>query len=298
VILHGFLREDVELVCPPALERALVRADRGQIEQVILNLVANSCDAMPGGGRLRIEVSRVAVDESMARDLELAGPGLFCALTVEDTGCGMDPDTKDRIFEPFFTTKERGKGTGLGLSTAYGIVKQGGGSIAVSSEPGKGATFTVYLPSLEEAATPGGDLERSPGRDSETILLVEDEAGVRAVARELLEMDGYHVLEAENGAKGLELALTHPGPVHLLLSDIVMPGMSGRDLAERLCVQRPGTRVLFISGFTDDTMVRRGVHDAKVAFLQKPFTLETLSKKVREVLDAPGVGAAPAREGS
>ena len=296
-MLRGFLREDVELVCTPAAERAMVRGDRGQIEQVILNLVSNSRDAMPDGGKLRMEVSRVAVDVSMARELGTAEPGVFCALTVEDTGRGMDSDTKGRIFEPFFTTKERGKGTGLGLSTAYGIVKQGGGSITVSSEPGKGTTFTVYIPSLQEPAAASGNNAGRPG-GGETILLVEDEAGVRAVAREVLEMNGYHVLEAEDGARGLELALAHPGPIHMLLSDIVMPGMSGRDLAERVCVERPGVRVLFISGFTDDLMVRHGVRDAKVAFLQKPFTLEILAQRVREVLDGPGVGAAPSTGGS
>jgi CheY-like chemotaxis protein len=297
-MFRGFLPEDIDLVCARAPESALIRADRGQIEQVILNLVANSRDAMPHGGSLRIAVARVAVDGSMARELGTAEPGTFCALIVEDTGRGMDSDMKDRIFEPFFTTKERGKGTGLGLSTAYGIVKQAGGSITVSSEPGKGATFTVYIPCLEQSAASRGAGAPGPGRGSETILLVEDETGVREVARELLEMKGYNVLEAEDGMRGLELALTHPGPLHLLLSDIVMPGMSGRDLAERLSVERPGIRVLFISGFTDDTMVRRGVRDSKVAFLQKPFTLETLAQKVREVLDGPGVGAAPVPEGS
>ncbi|HYR69498.1 MAG TPA: ATP-binding protein, partial [Candidatus Dormibacteraeota bacterium] len=296
-MFRGFLREDIDLVCARTPESALVRADRGQIEQVILNLVANSRDAMPNGGRLRISVARVVVNGPMARELGTAEPGPFCALTVQDTGSGMDSETKGRIFEPFFTTKERGKGTGLGLSTAYGIVKQGGGSIAVSSEPGKGATFTVYIPSLDGSTAASGAVAPGHGGGSETILLVEDEAGVRSVARELLEMKGYKVLEAEDGASGLELALTYPGTLHLLLSDVVMPGMSGRDLAERLSVERPGIRVLFISGFTDDTMVRRGVRDAKVAFLQKPFTLENLAQKVREVLDGPGVGAAPVPDG-
>ncbi|HKW51715.1 MAG TPA: ATP-binding protein [Candidatus Eisenbacteria bacterium] len=292
-MFRGFLREDVDLACVRAPESALIRADRGQIEQVILNMVSNARDAMPDGGKLRISVGRVAVDGSRTRELGTAEPGAFCTLTVQDTGRGMDSDTRSRIFEPFFTTKERGKGTGLGLSTAYGIVKQCGGSITVSSEPGEGATFTVYIPSPEgSAATPGAGAPGSGGT-AETILLVEDEAGVRSVARELLEMKGYKVLEAEDGASGLQLALTHPGPLHLLLSDVVMPGMSGRDLAERLSIERPGIRVLFISGFTDDTMVRRGVRDAKVAFLQKPFTLENLAQKVREVLDGPGVDATP-----
>ena len=299
-MLHGLTLEQIHLTCTPAPGKALVRADRGQIEQVILNLVANSRDAMQGGGNLRIGVSRIAVDAPTARELGTAEPGPHCALTVEDTGCGMDQDVQSRIFEPFFTTKERGRGTGLGLSTAYGIVKQGGGSITVSSEPGKGAKFTVYLPSLEEApASPVPHERRSePRKGPETILLVEDEAGVRAIARELLEMNGYHVLEAEDGAQGLEVAGAHPGPIHLLLSDVVMPGINGRDLAERLSAQRPGLRVLFISGFTDDSMVRHGVRDAKVAFLQKPFTLEMLGQKVREVLDSPGLGAEPARGGA
>ena len=297
-MLRGFLQEDIHLICTRAPESALVRADRGQIEQVILNLVANSRDAMPGGGKLRIGVTRVVADESMAREIGIPRPGALCALIVEDSGGGMDAETKGRIFEPFFTTKERGRGTGLGLSTAYGIVKQGGGSITVSSEAGEGATFTVYIPSLEESADPRGAPMLGPGIGAETILLVEDEAGVRSVAREVLEMEGYNVLEAEDGVKGLQLAMTHQGPIHLLLSDVVMPGMSGRDLAERLSVQRPGIRVLFISGYTDDTVVRRGVRDAKVAFLQKPFTLENLAQKVREVLDGPGVGAAPVPDGS
>ncbi|TMQ66255.1 MAG: response regulator [Candidatus Eisenbacteria bacterium] len=297
-MFRGFLRDDIDLVCARAPESALVRADRGQIEQVMLNLVANSRDAMPNGGSLRISVAHVAVGGSMARELGTAAPGPFCALTVQDTGLGMDSDTKGRIFEPFFTTKERGKGTGLGLSTAYGIVKQGGGSITVSSEARKGATFTVYIPSLDGSTASSGAVAPGLGGGAETILLVEDEAGVRSVAREVLEMEGYNVLEAEDGVKGLQLAMTHQGPIHLLLSDVVMPGMSGRDLAERLGVERPGIRVLFISGYTDDTMVRRGVRDAKVAFLQKPFTLENLAKKVREVLDGPGVGAAPVPDGS
>jgi CheY-like chemotaxis protein len=296
-LLHGLIQEEIDLVCAPAPASALVRADRGQIEQVILNLVANARDAMPGGGKLRIEVSRVAVGASLAQELGTAAPGPHCTLTVEDTGSGMTSEVRNRIFEPFFTTKERGKGTGLGLSTAYGIVKQGGGSIAVSSEPGKGAKFTVYLPSLEEAPVSHVPRDRrsEPRKAPETILLVEDEAGVRAVARELLEMHGYQVLEAEDGARGLEVAGAHPGPIHLLLSDVVMPGINGRDLADRLSAQRPGLRVLFISGFTDDTMVRHGVRDAKVAFLSKPFTLEMLGQKVREVLDSPGLGATPAR---
>src|SRR5439155_6306120 len=202
-----------------------------------LNLVANSRDAMPNGGSLRISVAHVAVGGRRARELGTAAPGPFCAMTVQDTGLGMDSDTKGRIFEPFFTTKERGKGTGLGISTAYGIVKQGGGSITVSSEARKGATFTVYMPSLDGSTASSGAVAPGLGGGAETILLVEDEAGVRSVAREVLEMEGYNVLEAEDGVKGLQLAMTHQGPIHLLLSDVVMPGMSGRDLAERLGVE-------------------------------------------------------------
>jgi CheY-like chemotaxis protein len=205
----------------------------------------------------------------------------------------MDPETLGRIFEPFFTTKGRGKGTGLGLSTVYGILKQGGGSIMVESEPGKGSKFTAYFPHFDGAA----DEDRlQPGRTtdargSETILLVEDEPGVRAIAKELLEMTGYTVLEAENGADALEVARRFEGDIDLLISDVIMPRVGGRELAERLGAARPAMRVLFVSGFTDDTIARHGVLEEGVAFLQKPFTLETLSQKVREILDSSQPGS-------
>ncbi len=288
-MLRGLIGEDIDLACLQALGKVHVHADRGQIEQVLMNLAVNSRDAMPSGGRLSLSVSFVTLDDSLARELDTAGPGPHCVLVVEDTGCGMDLETQGRIFEPFFTTKGRGKGTGLGLSTVYGIVKQGGGSVTVTSEPGRGAKFTVYLPSINGApvaqATPTVVAGLASG--SETILLVEDEPGVRAIGRELLEMNGYKVLEAENGVDALQVAERNPGPIDLLISDVIMPQMGGRELAERLSALRPGLRILFVSGFTDDTISRHGVLDPGVAFLQKPFTLETLSQKVRQILDAP-----------
>ncbi len=291
-MLRRLIGEDVEVTCALAPRPAPIRADRGQAEQVVMNLAVNARDAMPGGGRLRVEVGHVRLDEASSRELNAAGPGPYCTLTVEDTGCGMDQETQQRIFEPFFTTKERGKGTGLGLSTVYGIANQAGGSISVRSAPGKGATFTVYFP-VVESVPEEEEAARLPGmsRGSETILLVEDEPGVRMIGRELLQINGYRVLEAEDGVQALEVAARFPGPIHLLVTDVVMPRMGGRDLAQRMLVQRPGTRILFVSGFTDDMVVRHGVLDEGMAFLQKPFSLESLSQKVREVLD----GSAPAK---
>jgi CheY-like chemotaxis protein len=264
-----------------------VRADKGQVEQVIMNLVVNARDAMPDGGKLGVSVARVTMDGARARELDTAGPGPYCVITVEDTGCGMDRETQTRIFEPFFTTKGRGRGTGLGLSTTYGILKQAGGSIAVESEPGQGSRFAAYFPYFE-----GATIQERPrqapakaARGSETILLVEDEPGVRAIGRELLELEGYKVIEAENGAHALKVAKAFPGEIDLLLSDVIMPELGGRELAEQLSLSRPAIRVLFVSGFTDETISRHGVLEEGVAFLQKPFTLETLSQKVREILD-------------
>jgi two-component system, cell cycle sensor histidine kinase and response regulator CckA len=300
-MLRRLIGEDIEVRCVPAAAPIRVRADRGQLEQVVMNLAANARDAMPDGGQLTIEIRETELDETLARELSVDSPGRFAVLEVRDTGSGMDAETQGRLFEPFFTTKARGKGTGLGLSTAYGIAKQAGGSIIVSSEPGKGATFTVLLPLLEgrPAASPPERAEPEMARGAETILLVEDEPAVRAIGRDLLEYNGYKVLDAENGAAAVDVAAGYAGPIHLLLTDVVMPKMGGREIAERLRVERPGIKILFISGFTDDTVVRHGVLEAGVAFLQKPFTLEVLSRKVREVLDQkPGTNrpdAAPAR---
>jgi PAS domain S-box-containing protein len=288
-LLRRLLGEDVELACVLSQDPARVRADRGHLEQVILNLAVNARDAMPDGGGLRIEVSHARLDEMQAGALSTIGPGPYCVLTVTDTGVGMDLDIQRRIFEPFFTTKERGKGTGLGLSTVYGIVKQGGGSVTVSSEPGRGAVFCVYLPQAPEPASASAREPRmgSLCQGTETILLVEDEPAVRAIGRELLEINGYRILEAEHGIQALEIASSFQGTIDLLLSDVVMPRMSGRELAERMMVLRPGIRVLLVSGFADDRVMRNGVLDSGMAFLQKPFTLESLSQRVRDVLDAP-----------
>jgi PAS domain S-box-containing protein len=279
------ISEDIDLVTALHPELGLVRADAGQLEQVIMNLVVNSRDAMPSGGKLTIETANVELDEAYARQHVSVRPGNYVMFAVSDTGVGMDATTQARIFEPFFTTKEMGKGTGLGLSTAYGIVKQSGGYVWVYSEPGKGSTFKVYLPRVEgvpAAAYPARPA--APPRGDETILLVEDEELVRKLAHTLLEGLGYTVLEAPGGEHALEIARTHPGPIHLVLTDVVMPGMGGADLASRLHAARPGLRVLYMSGYTDDAIVRHKVLEPGTSFLQKPFTPAVLARKVREAL--------------
>jgi PAS domain S-box-containing protein len=295
-MLRRLIGEDIEITCSCDASPVHVRCDRGQIEQVIMNLAVNARDAMPHGGRLRIAVASSEVGEPEARELNLDRPGRYCVLRVEDTGAGMETKTLERIFEPFFTTKGPGKGTGLGLSTVYGVARQNGGGVSVRSEPGRGSTFTVHLPLKEPAAQPAPPpiAPNLRARGGETVLLVEDEPGVRSIGKDLLEFHGYKVLEAENGVRALEVEARHKGPIHLLLTDVVMPLMGGRELAERLSTRRPETRVLFVSGFTDDTVVRHGVLDEGVAFLQKPFTLESLSQTVRQVLDGqPVVPASP-----
>ena len=267
-----------------------VRADRGQIEQAVMSLVVNAIEAMEGGGTLRVGLSRLVLDEVRARERDLERPGGYAMLEVADTGCGMDAATRSRVFEPFFTTKGTGKGTGLGLSTLYGIAKRIGGSVTFRSEPGLGSTFTVHLPLLDHSES----LERAPSESrtshdlpmgTETVLLAEDEPGVRAVAKELLELQGYRVLEAANGIDALEIESRHVGPIDLLLTDVVMPRMGGRELAERFAARRPEARHLFVSGFTDDAALKDSVRSRDVAFLQKPYTLEGLAHAVRRVLD-------------
>ena len=289
-MLQRLLGEDVELAIHLATGLGRVKADPNQLEQVIMNLAVNARDAMPRGGQLSLETDNVELDAIYARQHAGAKAGSYVMLAVSDTGEGMTPEVKARIFEPFFTTKEKGKGTGLGLSTVYGIVKQSEGYIWVYSEPGRGATFKVYLPRVDAPAElPGRAQDRARLRGTETVLLVEDEEGVRKVAREFLEEAGYTVLEARNGDDALQIAAMHTGSLQLLITDVVMPRMSGRELAERLTKLRPDLRVLYISGYTDDAIVHHGVLESGVAFLQKPFNRDALFRKVRDVLSLSGV---------
>ena len=287
-LLRRLIGEDVELatVLDPALGR--VKADPGQLEQVIVNLAVNARDAMPDGGKLTLETRNIDLDSSYTLEHSLVKPGPYVQLTVSDSGIGMDEETQAHAFEPFFTTKPRGQGTGLGLAMVYGTVKQSGGFIWVYSEPGHGATFKIYLPRVdtptEPATLPAPTVQ--PARGSETVLLAEDEPAVRAIAQQALERHGYTVLAAPSGAAALALAAQHAATIDLLLTDVVMPGMSGRDLADRLTAQRPGIRVLYISGYTDNAIVRHGMLEPGLAYLQKPFRPHALVRKVREVLDA------------
>jgi len=286
-MLRRLIGEDIELVTllDPALER--VKADPGQIEQVILNLSVNAREAMPEGGKLTIETANSELEEAHDLGEFAVPPGRYVMLTVGDTGVGMDKETQSRIFEPFFTTREPGKGTGLGLSTVYGIVKQSGGYVWVYSEPGLGTTFKIYLPRVEEAlleVEPAAALAQPPA-GTETILLVEDEPAVRALAARLLRSVGYTVVEARNGAQALEVCKQQDRAVDLLVTDVVMPQMGGPELAERLTPLHPEMKVLFMSGYTDDAVLRHGLLESGAAFLQKPFTRNALAAKVREVLD-------------
>ena len=293
VVLEPMLRrligEEITLVA--ILDRALkhTKADMGQIEQVIMNLVVNARDAMPRGGTLTIETANVELDQAYVDRHGLVPPGAYVKLTVSDTGCGMGAETQSHIFEPFFTTKEPGRGTGLGLSTVYGVIKQSGGYIWVYSEPGQGTTFKIYLPRADEAIT---TIERSvmsveSPRGTETILLVEDDEAVRAVAEEALRLSGYTVLTARHSDEAFRLHGGCKGPIHLLITDVVMHGMGGCELAGRLVSARPAMKVLYMSGYTDDAVVRHGVLTEQMAFLQKPFTPDALARKVRDVLGEP-----------
>jgi two-component system cell cycle sensor histidine kinase/response regulator CckA len=287
-LLQRLIGEDVDLITRLGPALGSVKADPGQIEQVILNLAVNARDAMPQGGKLTIETANADIDERYTRQHFAIPPGSYIVLTVSDTGCGMDEAIQSHLFEPFFTTKELGKGTGLGLSTVYGIVTQSGGTIEVHSRPGHGTTFKIYLPRVE-AVTARSEAHSATARriaDSSTILLVEDESIVRTLARRVLQQHGYTVLEAQHAADALAIAERHTGPIHLLLTDVVMPEMSGRALAERLAELRPKTPVLYISGYTDSAIVRHGVLAADVILLQKPFTPNDLVHKVHQVLQA------------
>jgi two-component system cell cycle sensor histidine kinase/response regulator CckA len=286
-MLRRLIGEDIELttVLDPALGR--VKADQGQIEQVIMNLAANARDAMPEGGKLTIETGNVEVDESFVLHSPYVRPGPYVQLVVSDTGVGMDAEMQGHIFEPFFTTKGLGRGTGLGLATVYGIVKQSNGYIWVDSEVGKGATFKIYLPRVEDAvetASPEAPQSQT-WHGWETILLVEDEESLRSIIRDLLTQSGYDVLEANSGAHALEIAERHQGPIHLLLTDVVMPGMSGPILAEKLAASRPETRMLYMSGYTDYPTGQQSILDSSIPLLDKPFTRDRLIRKVRAALE-------------
>jgi signal transduction histidine kinase/CheY-like chemotaxis protein len=289
-MLRRLIGEDIilESIPAPGLGKAL--ADPHHLEQVLVNLVVNARDAMPAGGRLTIETANVDLDATYLSRQPHAKAGPHVMLAVSDTGCGIDPQALPHIFEPFFTTKEKGKGTGLGLATVFGIVSQSGGHVTAYSERGKGTSFKVYLPRIAETdAVPPDrtDGHPAPLHGSGTILLVEDEEAVRTLAAALLRRFGYDVLEGAGGPEALDLAAGHGGPIHLLVTDVVMPGMNGRQLAERLRASNPALRVLYMSGYTDNAIVHHGVIDRGVSFLQKPFTPESLARKVRETLDAP-----------
>jgi PAS domain S-box-containing protein len=285
-MLRRLIDENVELVAVPEPAVGRVSADQGQIEQIIMNLTVNARDAMPRGGKLTISTGNAEMDDAFVRRNPGAVPGSYVVLSVGDTGCGMDHETQAHIFEPFFTTKGEGKGTGLGLATVYGVVKQSGGYISVESEPGKGSTFRIYLPRIQEPVASAAPVEdgkkERPG--ARRVLLVEDAHVLRELARELLEAGGYTVLEAANGADAISLAEKHPGPIHLLLSDVVMPGMNGPELAGKIIGARPDTKVLYMSGYTGDALPVQELLNSGAALLHKPFTGLSLATKVREVL--------------
>jgi two-component system, cell cycle sensor histidine kinase and response regulator CckA len=295
-MLPRLIGEDValELKLDPAL--AQVKADHGQVEQVIMNLAVNARDAMPDGGKLTIQTANVDLDLAYTRQHPGSRVGQYVMLAVSDTGTGIDPEIQSQIFEPFFTTKERDKGTGLGLATVYGVVKQSGGYIAVDSEKGKGACFSVYLPRVGQTVSTAEMKIAPPSniRGSETVLLVEDAEPLRKLAHMFLRDSGYTVLTAANGTEALEVARSHAGPIHLLLTDVVMPGINGRVLAERLAPLQPGMKLLYMSGYTDSFIAGHGVLEAGTHLLHKPFTQDVLTRKVREVLDSTGSTSAPA----
>jgi two-component system, cell cycle sensor histidine kinase and response regulator CckA len=292
-MLRRLLGEDIELTPPHSAASQRIMADSSQVEQVIMNLAVNARDAMPQGGKITIEMTTVTLDEEFAAHHLGAKAGPHVLLSFSDTGTGMNSATLARVFEPFFTTKELGKGTGLGLATVFGIVHQSGGVICVDSVVGSGTTFSIYFPVAAGAVSQLPEpvsLERPSLLGTETILLVEDEERVRLLARSILNKFGYVVLDAQSGGDALLLCEQHPGSIELLLTDVVMPRMSGRQLAERLSLIRPELKVLYMSGYTSDAVLRHGVRDATIAFIQKPITPGTLARRVREALDSDYAG--------
>jgi|HubBroStandDraft_6_1064221.scaffolds.fasta_scaffold08768_4 two-component system cell cycle sensor histidine kinase/response regulator CckA len=288
-LLRPLIGEDIELTTSLAPSVGCTRADAGQLEQVIMNLVVNAKDALPNGGKISIRTASVNLDDSYRPENTFIKNGPYVMISVSDNGEGMDRETQARIFEPFFTTKEKGKGTGLGLSTVYGIIKQSGGYVFVQSEPARGTVFTIYFPRVDEpsdaiGATP---VALAAVGGTETVLLVEDEDSVRQLVRETLESRGYRVLEAGNGADALTLAAAHSDPIHLVITDVVMPGLNGHELVQQLQSARPGLKVLYLSGYAQDAFPSTAAADSQKTFLQKPFTLQSLSRKVREILGPP-----------
>jgi PAS domain S-box-containing protein len=308
-MLHRLIGENIEVNIVPAASPVRVKADPGQMEQVILNLAVNARDAMPAGGRLTITASEVELDENDSRNHEGAPAGKYVMLSVSDTGSGMDTETQAHIFEPFFTTKAPGKGTGLGLATVYGVVKQSDGWIWVDSKPGRGTTFQIYLPRVQEFVANEASIEEIAPRESqalkestsrivpaletsakgtETVLVVEDQDGIRDIVRESLRRNGYKVLIANDGEEALQMAAAYPDPIHLLITDLVMPNIGGRELAQRLTPQRPTMKVLFMSGYSEQSALEIEATSQSATVLQKPFSLDALARNVRRVLDEAG----------
>jgi two-component system cell cycle sensor histidine kinase/response regulator CckA len=303
-MLPRLIGEDIELVFAPAQNLGKVKADPVQIEQIVMNLAANARDAMPKGGKLTIETASVRLDEAYVQGHSIVPAGDYVLLAVTDSGEGIAQQHMAHIFEPFYTTKEESKGTGLGLATVYGIVKQNGGFVWVYSEPGLGTTFKIYLPEVQHASETiqlPKPLETCP-KGCETLLLVEDETAVRQSTREFLMLSGYIVLEAKNGEDALYIARDYVPPIHMMITDVVMPHMGGAKLAGHLAAERPSMKVLFVSGYAENTVLRHGAIDVTTRFLQKPFSLKALARKIRDVLDAdalvPAASAAAASAAS
>ena len=286
-LLRRLIGEDIQLLTTVGLNLGWVKADPGQLEQVLINLAVNARDAMPQGGTLMIETANIELDETFTRHHLDIQPGIYCILSVTDSGCGMNKDTLSKLFEPFFTTKAPGKGTGLGLSIVHGIVKQSGGNILVSSEPGHGTTFKIYLPCVEAPAEVGLPPEAvsATSSGSETVLIVEDEGQVRTLECGLLKASGYKVLAASHGGEAVRICHEYSGTIHLLVTDLILPQMNGRELARQVAPIRPSMKVLYVSGYPDETLVTAGVARNKVPFLQKPFASDALLRSVRNVLD-------------